>query len=58
MIEYVGKLISKCLSYPQNMKVMFLDLDENKYYNIEGIGQFEAKMDTVILAGRKENDTE
>lgn len=58
MIEYVGKLINKCLRYPQNMKVMFLDLDENKYYNIEGIGQFEAKMDTVILAGRKENDDE
>lgn len=58
MIEYVGKLIGKCLSYPQNMKVMFLDLDENKYYNIEGIGQFETKMDTVVLAGRRENDAE
>lgn len=58
MIEYVGKLIGKCLSYPHNMKVMFLDLDENKYYNIEGIGQFETKMDTVVLAGRRENDAE
>ena len=58
MIEYVGKLISKCLSYPQNMKVMFLDLDENKYYNIEGIGQFETKMDTVVIAGRREDNAE
>ncbi len=42
------------MSFPSDMKVMFLDVEANEYYTIEGVGQFENKLDTVVIAGKKE----
>lgn len=56
MINESGQLISECMRFPSEMKVLFLDVEEKEYYTIIGVGQFVDKLNTVVVCGKKEVD--
>ena len=56
MINESGQLISECMRFPGEMKVLFLDVEERQYYTITGVGQFVVKLVTVVVCGKKEVD--